>query len=248
MKKASIILSAILGLYGLPGCGSQPSGNNSHKTDSVAHATALSPFSSSQLAGYFADTIPCADCAGIVTRLQLNKDSSFILEQEYVGAKDPAASVFYQLGSWTVVDSILRLAETTEGPRQFKIVAPGELKILDNEGSIITGTKLNYSLHRQQTAFTPKKNIPVRGMFVYYADAALLRICALGKDLPLYFTPATKSMETAYSALKKANQERVMAEVEGRFENKPSADGNKTEETFVVEKFIRFLPGEKCKE
>lgn len=246
MKKLLFVLPAVWCCIILTGCGSRPSSEPTH-ADSVRHAAALTPFFNSQLAGYFADTIPCADCAGIVTRLELKKDSCFILEQEYVGAKDSAAAVFYQLGEWTVVDSILRLSEITEGPRQFKIMQPDELKILDNEGAIITGTKLNYSLHRQSTAFQPKKNIPVRGMFAHTANSASrIKICPLGRDFPVVLAPAAQNMQAQYNTLKKTDKERILAEVEGRFENRPQ--GNATGDVFVIEKFNRFLPGEKCKE
>lgn len=217
------------------------------KNDSVLHEAAMSPFTNRNLAGYFADTIPCADCPGIVMRLDLKNDSSFILEQEYLGRKD-SSRLFYQLGNWTVVDSILHLSEITEGPKQFKILQPDEIRILDNEGAIITDTRLNYALHRQPGSFTAKKDILVHGMFALTANGALLKICSLEKDFPVTFAAAMQNMQAQYRKLKKADGERIFTEVEGSFENQPSKEAGKTTEVFAIKKFIRFTPGEKCRE
>lgn len=210
--------------------------------DSVQHAAALSPFSTGNFAGYFADTIPCADCAGIVTHLDLKKDSSFIMEQEYLGAKDTAHRFIYQLGSWTVVDSTLRLSEVTEGPRQFTINHQGELGILDNEGAVITNTALKYTLRRQTGSFRAQKSILVHGLFTLAGEAASLHVCSMDKDFAAVLTPAAKNMEAAYKALK--NGAPVFTEVEGNFEDQPDANGKAV---FSVTRFIRFTPGEKCK-
>ncbi|MBN9296504.1 MAG: copper resistance protein NlpE N-terminal domain-containing protein [Filimonas sp.] len=243
MKKHTILSLALFAV--LLSC--QNAADKNKDKDSLA-VTISSPFSVKDMSGVYTDTIPCADCAGIVTTLRLRKDSNFIMQQEYVGLKDSSGEhIFYQLGKWSLLDSTLKLNEITEGPRQFKVVNPGELNILDNEGSVITETKLNYTLHKKEMLFIPKKNIPVRGMFMYFADVARIKLCAWGKDFPVALTPASVKMETEYGKIQKADQQRILAEVEGRLEMRPGMEEGKKEETYVIYKFNKFLPADSCK-
>lgn len=219
----------------------QSATDSKKETDSLASP---SNFVSHQFDGHFADTLPCADCSGIITRLNLESDSTFILEQEYVGLKE-GDRVFYQLGRWSLVDSLLRLNEITEGPRQFKIVNTNELKMLDNEGVIITGTNLNYSLRRQQKAFQARKAFTVRGMATEAGANSIFKVCAWHKEVPLRFTASTVYPDSL-AGLKEGLKNGALVEAEGYFSTIDSA--GKTYQVFTADKFLRYLPGEKCKD
>ncbi|MDR6342715.1 copper homeostasis protein (lipoprotein) [Filimonas zeae] len=239
MRKPTMLFLAIASLFAATSC-TNNTNKNAEKKDSVAKI--VSPFTGKQLDGLFADTLPCADCAGIITVLDLNADSTFTLEQEYTGVK--GEHIFYQLGKWSAVDSILTLNEITEGPRQYKIINGDQLSTLDNEGAIITGTKLNYVLHRQPGKFAPKKDIALRGMLTYTPDSAHIKVCGWAKEYAVTFTPgAAAALKTTFQGLKLKTGERVLAEMEGKFILQPGA----TKESFSVEKFVKLLPGEKCK-
>lgn len=216
---------------------------NSNLTDSVSPA--VSGFASHQFDGVFSDTIPCADCSGIITSLNLEADSSFVLEQEYIGLQE-GDRVFYQLGKWSLVDSLLRLSEITEGPRQFKIVSTNELKTLDNEGVMVTGTNLNFSLRRKNTAFIAKKPITLRGMAIDSGADSRIKICAWGKDVPLEFTKLTEWPDSL-AKQKDLLKTRTLVEVSGSFQTATDANGKQTQR-FSAGKFLKLLPGEKCKE
>lgn len=243
MRKPTMLIVATACLLAATSCT-----NNTNKIAEKKDtpAAVVSPFTGKLLDGLFADTLPCADCSGIITVLDLNADSTFTLEQEYTGVKE-GEHLFYQLGKWSAVDSILTLNEITEGPRQYKIIGTNALETLDNEGAIITGTKLNYTMHRQDGKFAPKKDIAVRGMVQYTASATRMKICGWGKDYTVTFSPeAAATIKEAYSKLKIKTGERVLAETEGKFIIQTAADG-KTVESFAVARFIKFLPAEKCK-
>src|SRR4051794_10933420 len=109
---------------------------NNKESDQETDNTAKKPagFEVQKFAGVFYDTLPCADCPGIATQLNLKPDNSFIMEQAYLGR-----SVVYDLGKWSVTDSILKLTGS-EGPRQFKILNYAAIKLLDNEGRMIYDT------------------------------------------------------------------------------------------------------------
>src|SRR3954452_754406 len=110
--------------------------NSNKETNKEADSTSTKStgFEVQKFAGVFYDTLPCADCPGIVTQLYLKPDNSFIMEQAYLGK-----SVVYDLGKWSVTDSILKLTGS-EGPRQFKVVNFAVIKLLDNEGRMIDDT------------------------------------------------------------------------------------------------------------
>lgn len=241
IKKITALLSAIIILS----CNSNTTKEikkDSTTVETIQADTVTMP----EVEGVYKDTLPCADCAGILTTIQLSKDSTYIIEQQYLGKKQ--ADVFYTLGRWNLNDSIITLSGIKDAPDKYKATL-NSITQLDKEGKETTGTALNYSLSRiANKTFKTKNNIPVEGMFVYYADAHLITICATSKTYPAALTKETVKMETDYSSLKKKDKEPLLAHVEGIFEMRPSMEGNKEEETFVIKKFIKFLPGEKCKQ
>ncbi len=85
-------------------------------------------------------TLPCADCEGIRTTLNLNKDASFTLKEEYLGKKSPAA--FNSKGKWVVNENTITLQfdkELQDRRVQYK-AGENKLWLLDQEGKEITGT------------------------------------------------------------------------------------------------------------
>ncbi|WP_153797079.1 copper resistance protein NlpE N-terminal domain-containing protein [Foetidibacter luteolus] len=224
--------------------------NNDTANKTTADSTAVATIQADtitmqEVEGVYKDTLPCADCPGIVTTLQLSSDSTYITEHQYIGKKKE--DLFYTLGRWSLKDSIVKLSGIKDGPAAYK-ASLNSLLQLDMEGKEITGSNLNYTLRRGPSkSFEPKINIPVEGMFVYYADAHLFTLCATGKTYPAALTKETVKMESAYSALKKADKEPLLANVEGIFEMRPGMEEGSRQQTFVIKKFIKFLPGEKCK-
>ncbi len=199
-----------------------------------------------EVEGVYQGVLPCADCPGISTTIQLSGDSTFLIEQVYKDRNKGGA--FYSLGTWSLKDSIVSLKGIKDGPSLYKATLNG-LEQLDMQGKEIVSTgNQNFGLPRiANKSFTTKSNIPLEGMFVYFADSHLLTICATGKTYPVELTKETVNMEKDYSALKKKDKEALLANVEGTFELRPSMEGDKQVLTFVIKKFIKFLPGEKCK-
>jgi len=241
IKKITALLSAIIILS----CNSNTT-KEVKKDSTTAETVQTDTVTMPEVEGVYKDTLPCADCAGILTTIQLSNDSTYITEQQYLGKKE--SDVFYTLGKWSLTDSIVALSGIKDAPNKYKATLNG-ITQLDKDGKEITGTKLNYTLTRiANKNFKTKNNIPVEGMFVYYADTHLITICATGKTYPATLTKETVKMETDYSSLKKKDKEPLLTHVEGVFEMHSAMEGDKEEETFVIKKFIKFLPGEKCKQ
>lgn len=94
-------------------------------------------FDSKGFAGIFRGTLPCADCPGIETRLQLEADGSYTLEETYLERGGPYASQ----GTWTAEQDGTRLRldpnGKSEADRLFAIVSQDTLRLLDGAGKPI---------------------------------------------------------------------------------------------------------------
>jgi copper homeostasis protein (lipoprotein) len=84
--------------------------------------------------------LPCADCDGIQTRLQLVRDGgaqTYELEETYLGAEGDA--VFTQRGTWVqegdgASAGLFRLDPDAPTGRRFELRPDGALDLLDGEG------------------------------------------------------------------------------------------------------------------
>ena len=241
MKRKIILLFTVV----FASCNNHEHAANSK--DSVAAETVQADvITIAEVEGVYRDTMPCADCAGILTTIQLSADSTYLMEQEYLGKK--GTGFFYNLGRWKLKDSIVTLSKIKDAPNSYK-ASLNSLLPLDKDGKEIRAAHLTYSLNRiANKNFKTKQNIPLEGLFTYYADTHLFTVCATGKTYPAALTKETVPMERDYGSLKKGDKMPLLANVEGIFEMRPGIEGDKQEETFVIKKFIKFLPGENCKE
>ncbi|WP_220429049.1 copper resistance protein NlpE [Vulcaniibacterium gelatinicum] len=120
-------------------------------TDAIAvedHGNAASAgFDSKGFAGIFRGTLPCADCPGIETRLQLEADGSYTLEETYLERGGPYASN----GTWTAEENGKRLRLDPNGKDQddrlYAILSQDRLRLLDTAGGPIE-SGLPYELAR----------------------------------------------------------------------------------------------------
>lgn len=84
--------------------------------------------------------LPCTDCDGIQTRLQLVREGdeqTYELQETYLGGEDDA--VFDQKGRWTRESddeerTLFRLDPQTPGGRRFELRPDGALELLDGAG------------------------------------------------------------------------------------------------------------------
>jgi len=87
--------------------------------------------------GLYKGTLPCADCEGIETQIELGKDKSFVKRTIYLG-KD--GKVFEEKGSytWNSEGNTITLTGIKSGPGQY-FVGENKLIQLDMDGNRITG-------------------------------------------------------------------------------------------------------------
>jgi copper homeostasis protein (lipoprotein) len=107
--------------------------------------------------GVYAGTLPCADCEGIATMIQLNADSSYIRETTHLG-KSPEADTEKGTFTWSYDrNQLLFEASDTKHVPTYYQVGEGTLTQLDMHGNLIRGDLADrYVLLRDSTGITEK--------------------------------------------------------------------------------------------
>jgi uncharacterized lipoprotein NlpE involved in copper resistance len=97
--------------------------------------------------GKYKGVLPCADCEGIETTIELKADSTYSREMKYLGKKD---NLFTATGKWTwASEFVINLGSIKEGPNRY-FVAEGKLVQLDMSGKKISGALADkYELKKQ---------------------------------------------------------------------------------------------------
>lgn len=108
---------------------------------SVVHHDRADPtgFDRKAFAGRFSGTLPCADCPGIDTRLEIAEGGTFALGETRLGgdARHDTA------GTWTVDAAGKRLLLDPDvkdaADRHFEVVSNDELRVVDADGNPVDG-------------------------------------------------------------------------------------------------------------
>ena len=104
-------------------------------------------FDRKAFAGSFTGTLPCADCPGIDTRVDVDANGSFRLTESYQGSDVRRESS----GTWVIDADGNRLQfdpdTKDDADRWFEIVSNNEIRILDTQGQPIESA-FNHSLRR----------------------------------------------------------------------------------------------------
>jgi copper homeostasis protein (lipoprotein) len=102
-------------------------------------------------AGSFSGTLPCADCPGIDSTVELKGDGSYAVHDVY---RERDAR-FGTTGTWTVEEAGKRIRldpnSKEEQDRLYEVVSNDELRMLDGDGKAIE-SGLDYSLRRVMPA------------------------------------------------------------------------------------------------
>jgi len=190
--------------------------------------------------------IACAGCPSREWTLNLRADGVFML-REGQPARGSAEGASYGLGRWSLAEGgrTLRLAGGTEAPRLFAVLDSRRLRMLGSEGRPID-PKAGHDLERSPDYEPFSEAFPLRGLFQYYADAATFTDCESGKRLPVAMEKDYLAAERGYLAARMAPAAPLLVTLEGRWAQRPKMEGPGTQESLVIEKFVRAWPGETC--
>lgn len=134
MKFNACIISIAATLC-LAGC-SAPSGQTPPPAQTTgAAAPAGVALSAQAFAGEFDGTIPCGDCQGIQTKLQLDADGNYKLDETFLGRA--TNNVLSSKGQWQIQDDhhfVLVPGEQGWEHRPFEVLNNNDIKQLGKDG------------------------------------------------------------------------------------------------------------------
>lgn len=185
-------------------------------------------------------TLPCADCPGIEVTVDLRGDGVFFLRRDYL-----ERDAFDEIGRWAVAGDDLTLTGAGREPLRFRVADTGDLRMLDREGREIE-SQLNYQLARQDAYAPIEPELPMRGMFLYLADAARFRECVTGLDLPVAMEADYLALERAYLRDRPAPGEPLLVSLTGSIVPRPVVEGSGAVDALRVVAFSATHPGERC--
>lgn len=164
-------LYPILAIAILSACSQPPADQGgTATTDTVPGTDQLGEMT---IPGYYEDTLPCADCPGIVTQLWVRSDSTFILRQHYI---DRDTLPFGTIGQWHVVNGLVTVGMPGDKPDFYRPTAEG-LLLVDEMGEAST-TGLDMTLDRLADEIQDEvPRMRLTGTFIYLADVKSFKPC-----------------------------------------------------------------------
>ena len=193
----------------------------------------------------FIGELPCADCPGIRYQVNLFPDRVFVSRMTYLGRGDEGNSD--DIGSYVVSSdrSTIILKGDRDAPVMLRIKNADTLRMLDVEGRDIE-SPLNYDLQRTKEVELLEPRGQMRGMYRYFADAGLFTECRTRRKWPVAQEKDNAALEAAYAKARLAPGEELLANLEGQVAMRPKMEGQGSQPTLVVERFVGFSPGETC--
>ena len=115
------------------------SGCVTRASDSMATNPPMAHTSRNSLdwAGTYQGTLPCADCPGIQTRVELAQDETFVLSMQYID-KDASPRTSRGTFKWDTAGRTIELQGPTGSSWHFQVIEGG-LAALDRQGQPIKG-------------------------------------------------------------------------------------------------------------
>lgn len=151
------------------------------------------------------------------------------------------------LGRWRYAPArrALILTGGAEMPLQFQVIGPNELRQLDLQGNPID-SPLDYGLRSDGTLTPTELATFCAGELRYLADAASFTECLTGRRYPVAFEADWPSAESAYLAAVAEPGGLLHTTFEGQLVERPKMDGEGTQPTLMVSRFINVWPGQSC--
>jgi heat shock protein HslJ/uncharacterized lipoprotein NlpE involved in copper resistance len=191
----------------------------------------------------FRGDLPCADCEAVRWHLDLYAGQGYGLRREWVGRdvdKD-------EVGTWRFdsLRTVLVLEGGNEMPLEFEVLGPGRLRLIDTLGAHIE-SKLPYELVSDGRFEPTPLTLFLGGEFTYMADAAGFTECMTGLRYPVAMEGDFVQLERAYLAAVSQPGAPLYVTFEGSLLDRPRMEGEGTERTVVVDRFVNVWPGERC--
>ena len=147
MIKPLFLLTTLSTALTLTAC-SKPNEQTAAPTNTSTAQTIASQSTSSDMrwTGHYKGILPCADCNGIETELELKSDYSYELSEEYLGKNN---SDFKSKGNFTFDDKTNIVTLDHQGQNRKFFVGDNFVELRDMQTGQAFETKLNYKMIKE---------------------------------------------------------------------------------------------------
>jgi len=192
-----------------------------------------------ELPASFGATLPCADCPGILYRVDLIADGMFFSRMSY---KERNTS-FDDVGRWEIAGTTLVLRGSRGAPEGYTVHPPDSLV---RQATTAAEAGLHYELRRLPKFMPIEPDLPMKGLYradekeVVFQDcvSALLWRVAAGGDSAL--------VKQAYRTAAEASGEWALASIEAHIVLRAQTPAGDEQPTLVVRRFLGISPEHSC--
>ena len=195
--------------------------------------------------GLYSGVLPCASCPGIETRIDFRDDNTYVRRRVYLNGPATEDRTFFDLGRWTAVPGRLVLRANGGDVTRFSVWSAGEIRLLDERGMAID-SDLNLNLKTESGEFQEFGPAVLKGMYTYFADAALFAPCNTRVRFPVAMIEHHVDLEESYLENRSGPGAPLLVEIVARLAQVPAMEGDGTEESVVVTEFREAFPGASC--
>jgi len=189
--------------------------------------------------------------AGGTTRWQVDLASDGSFQLRRTALNRPAPNSVDDIGRWRLEPESNRLVLRggREAPLFLQPVDGGAALLqLGRNGEPIPFLQPDH-LQRLASAQPIDPRLSLQGMFRYLADAASIRLCATGAQLPVAMEGDFRALERAYLKALPAGAagQAMLVNLHGLITSRPSMEiGRPPQRTLVVERFVAVQPDQGC--
>lgn len=187
--------------------------------------------------------VPCPDCPGIETTLNVWPDGIYYLRM----VKEGGSGAEDEIGRWELspADSLLRLHGGGESPRFFRLSGARAIRQLDRAGRPADANRRD-ELRRLDRLAPFEPRLRLRGMYQSQESGSFFRDCVTQRPLRLLPEGEAAALQNAYLKADGGLDREMAAVIEVRLVTRPLAEGAGQEAAIVVERIFEVHPGEDC--
>ncbi|MCB0758015.1 MAG: copper resistance protein NlpE N-terminal domain-containing protein, partial [Flavobacteriales bacterium] len=208
--------------------------------DASSEATPSKPVIDADPVGLYHDTMPCADCPGILTDLWVRADGSYLFQETYLD-RDPMP--FGTMGSWEMRAGQLVLMED-RSPLMFYAFTMEGLQQVDANGKAHSAS-MPLVLRRTRGTLLDRP-MRISGIYSYADESHTMRPCGMTAELPLGMQQAGLEMAMWSSERDDSNRKPLVVEIQAHLGMGPAMEGNEEEEYLFVDKVLRQVGSGVC--
>ncbi len=176
--------------------------------------------------GFFKGNLPCKDCEGILTLIELKDDSTAILFETYKGKDEIPFATF---GTWSSTNELVTFTDGSGTERLYKATEEG-LIVAD-----LADSEHNISLDRYKLTIDFSKPFISKGRYFYMADAHIFTFMGDKIVYPVITNQENLNVEQQFMQLSEDEQKCFCIQVKGQLVETEDMEGRIRKHLEIIE-------------